>query len=454
MLEVRRYAALAVLILAGLVSLATSEPYFVEDHAEGRILVGPNGATIGVLVQLGGIGNSASASGSQTSGLDFQVLGDGASAVAATVEFQVIGPTDTPEMASWVNTPVTAPLPIADCAPSCTLDFSINLRLRQPATSPIVVPWRVHAIEFSDVGSLKLTVSAPPNAESLTDTELPALGVGFAAGLLVLIALAVAGPKASSRLAMLELIAGVALVTSGLFVGQGLVVGPRTGWLGLLSVVAGGALLWRLLTRTPRMSRASYWAVPIGLVTLPIAFGGFVVSGEFRPSDAIAIFGTIGLVSAVALAELVFYFRPVIVTLPQWQMRNWLVLISAAVTLSISLAWVLLISAGATGLSVFVAVPFGMVYLGQVAGLAIWMHGRSTESIVFGILIALGAAVQFVAMLAYALSNLFFDGFSGGPALVMSCAVVAVCGLLFAIFGSYPLRLSTTAGHDQELPRS
>jgi hypothetical protein len=333
------------------------------------------------------------------------------------------------------------------------LDYSINLRLAQPEAGSVVVPWRVHAIEFAGIQSLELTVDAPTDAEGLAAVNLPATGAGLAAGLLATLALIWLKPRNWSALAALEAVAGEAVVAAGLLVGQGLAFGLRTGWLGVMSFIAGAVLLGSLLARRPRMARPGYWAAPIALLALPIASAGFVLAGEFRPADAIAIFGTVGFVIAVGVAEVIFYFRPVVATLPLWRLRNWFALVVAAATISITLGWALLISTGATGLSVFVAIPFGLVCLVQIAGLVLWLHGRSTESIVVGILITLGAGVEFAALVSYTFTNLFGVGFADGLAFVESCAVVAICGVLFAVFGSFPLiLLKATSGAEPGSP--
>jgi hypothetical protein len=273
----------------------------------------------------------------------------------------------------------------------------------------------------------------------MTDAAAWFMGIGFALALAVALVLAAAGKRLRSRAAVLEALAAVTLIGAGAVVARGLFAGLESGAAGLIEVVAGVAVGLGLALRRPFLSRPSYWIIPVAMVAAPVMLARFVVGGEFRVSDVAAAFIAVGVVMAIALILAAPPLRRTLARLRLRQPRTLLVLAIAAIGIGVAASWAVLISAGATRVSVIAAVPFGAIYVALSIALWRWLKGDSITSFTVGLVTPLGAAGAAGAVLVALIGSLFSAG-PATPFVFESIAAIGLCGILFAVLTIQPPR--------------
>lgn len=439
----RQLAALVLLVVAGLASLATSQIAHADDTLDGRSVVGGGDTILAVAISLSGVGlDGFEYSGSQ-SHLQFQVRGEpgtGPIGTFSAVEVQIVGPGGELEPVAWTTKAATIPLTLDGCQTSCVQEFAVHLRAGRPDAVPLVVPWRIYAIVIGDVRQLVIDVDAPSEGPLLTDIGLWSTLIGIVLGLIaVLFVAAFSRRRRRSPSAILEAIAAVTLVIGGALVAQGVLVGLESGFAGLMELIAGIAVGVGVAARRPLLSRPSMWLVPIALALPPLVLARFVIGAEFRVPDVIGAFLVAGVAMAIALILIVPRVPPRIAPLRLWQPRTLLVIAIALAGAGIAAVWAVLISAAATRVGVFAGAPLEFVYIALLIGLWRWLYGDTVTPFVGGFAVAVAAFVSAVQIVMSLFANLYVPG-PASPLLLESIFAIGLSGVSLALLTIKPPR--------------
>jgi hypothetical protein len=289
----RRTAALVVMVIAGLASMATSYPGYstLEFRTSGETLVGGDTASTPIGMDISGRDLMPLSKGSLTlvTRASYTMELDGSSPpprLDLPIEARLITASD--EDPQWSPVPVRVEVSLADCVPSCRRDLVLELRQVSPALGDLIVRWDlVFAVsEFPTFGAER-PVSFDLGAPSLESTQIAFVGAGAALGLL-----AAAGLWAAKRLTSRSRgRENLDPLWSFVLVGVGVVLAVEAAITGIpkplaatLLVIIGGAGLIPLLLGRYRRS------VPAGTAAaLAVGFAGFmvgsVVSDVFRLLD-------------------------------------------------------------------------------------------------------------------------------------------------------------------------
>lgn len=445
----RQLAALLLLVVAGLASLATSQIAHADDTADGRSIVGAGETVLTVAISLSGVGaNGYEYAGSQSQ-LQFQVRSDPGTqptGTAGAVEVQIVGPAGELQPAAWTRTTATVPLVLDGCQTGCVLDFAIHLRAARPGNVPLVVPWRIYAIAIGDVSRLVIDVGSSPEGPLLTDLAIWSTLLGVLLGMIaaVLIAVMVSRRRSQSIPAILEATAAIALIVGGTLVAQGVLVDLKSGVAGLIELAAGIAVLVGLALQRPFLSRTSMWLVPISLALAPLVLARFVIGAEFRVPDVIAAFLVAGVAVAITTLLILPRVPARIARLKVLQPRTLLVTAVALTGIAIASGWAVLISAGATRIGVGAWAPLEFIYMALALGLWRWLGGDSVTPFVAGWAAAVAACVSAFVIVMSLVINLYVPG-PASPLLLESIAALGLCGVFFALLTIKPPRMGDPA---------
>jgi hypothetical protein len=429
----RQRLSIAVLIVAALASLATSPgPPFVDDTAVGEVEIGPSTSEMHVVVALTGVEPSVPTYTTSENRLDFSSRGISPSSVE--VQLVRVG-SEEPEPV-WTHLPATTDIPLDQCTGSCSIEYTIRLRVSDPAVTGLVLQWRLYAMAFGSADQLNLEVTVATPGPNLVDAATAAAVGGMAIGLLLALLAAVRIGR-RSRLAMLELVGALVLVVGGIVVFAGALPGLATGAVGFLFVLGGSAALIGISRRRPILSRPGSWLIPIGLVTIPAAAARFATAGEFREIDVVIAFGSGGIATVAALVLTASRWRDALKRLSMASTRLWAAIGLAAILVIVSGAWTFIVALQLTYLSPLVALPFGAVCLGTILALTRWLEGDAITPFVVGLLTPVLAGLAGGGFLMSTVSQLFTER-DPLPLLVESLFAVAVGGAMFAVLTVVP----------------
>jgi len=424
--QTRRLASLAVLLLAGLASLATSESPLAEDVARGESLVSADVSSIGATINY-----RAGSEPYESAEIDFGVATGSDRSSGGGLQAQITF-SDAAATDDWDPMPLTFPLPTDDCVPRCQVRLTIRMRTVSEAAGNVVVPWRLHGVAFGYDALMDITMDADSVAGfSRGDLMLQGalVGLGLAALAMILIRVVSTGGD-KLALALLTGIAGVVLVVSGAYVATGLPLGLTTGWVGITSLVSGLVVLLGCAARWHDRHQASFWAVPIMLVLAPVALSIFTLSGAFRPVDAQVALVGIGFAGFVAVVLAVAYIlmarRRV-----RFADRTWTVLFLTGLVVLVSGAWSYLVALDRVEYDVVILLPMLWISLLAVGAMHTWLRGDVVLPVVAVALLIVGAIIALGV--AFVFSFGFFKPAPSLPMMLSSCVVIAVAGLAIGV---------------------
>ena len=374
-------------------------------------------------------------SGAEDNHVEFDIRGDGDS-IAAGVTQAKFELADDGQQSEWLNSPASVALP--PCSGTCQFAYTLRLRLSRPEVGPVVVPWRISAIQYGDAKVTIATEQQAPTGPAMGATALEGIAWGLAVALLLILVLAIAPVGSRSRLAMLEAIATGSLIVLGGYLTFGLLSGQIVTVVGLIMLAAGLGLAVPLALVRPRLQRPNWWLVPIALLALPIVVGRFATDAEFRVADVQLASGAAAFVAAIGVLELgqlvVSSLRSIRLSSP----RLWLVLAVAITISAVGVAATAAIVPGRSYLPSGLALPFATVYVAVLVATGRWLNGDAITGFIVGLLTPVAMGIEFVLVGLTAVATMFTSRPDSPQYLFESMVVVAAGALAFAILTMWP----------------